>query len=97
MLRERGIDFEYRDYRLDPLSEAEIRDVLRLLDARPRDVLRRNDRAAKELGLTGRESDDELVALMAGHPTLLQRPIGVVEGRAAVGRPPERLLELIGG
>jgi len=96
LLDEKGIPYRYRDYVKNPLTEAEIRDVLKLLGLRPRDVLRTKDAAFQELGLTGDEPDAKLVAAMAKHPTLLQRPIGVEEGRAVVGRPPERLLELVG-
>lgn len=91
MLNEKGIEYRYREYTREPLSETEIRDVLRKLGLRARDVLRKND-----LGFTGEEPDDKLIAAMAGHPTLLQRPIGVAGDRAVVGRPPERLLELVG-
>ena len=95
MLDEKGIEYRYRDYVKKPLSEAEIRDVLKLLGLRPREVLRTKDPAFKELGLTGDEPDAQLIAAMAKHPTLLQRPIGIVGDRAMVGRPPERLLELV--
>lgn len=95
MLDEKGIPYRFRDYVKDPLTEAEIRDVLKLLGLRPKDVLRTKDPAVKELGLTGDEPDARLIAAMAKHPTLLQRPIGVVGDRAVVGRPPERLLELV--
>ena len=95
MLQERGIPFEYRDYRREPLSAEEIREVLDMLGIPARDVLRRRDKAFRELGLTGQEDDDRLIALMVEHPTLLQRPIGIFEGRAAVGRPIEKLLELV--
>lgn len=95
-MEERGVPYEYREYRQDPLEAGEVRSVLDSLDVGPKEVLRRNDRAFKELGLTGDEDDDTLVGLMADHPTLLQRPIGLYEGRAVVGRPPEKLLELVG-
>lgn len=94
MLDEKGIEYRYRDYVKNPLSEAEIREVLGRLGHRPKDVLRTKDAAFQALGLTGDEPDEELVAAMARHPTLLQRPIGVAGERAVVGRPPERLLEL---
>ena len=97
MLDEKGIPFEYREYRREPLSVGEIRELLDMLGAAPRDLLRSRDRAFKELGLTGAEEDDRLIALMAENPTLLERPIGVHDGRAVVGRPPARLLELGGG
>ncbi|MCP4205414.1 MAG: arsenate reductase (glutaredoxin) [bacterium] len=95
MLEEHGIDFDYREYRKEPLSEAEIRHVLALLEVGPKDVLRRRDKAFRELGLSGDEPDSILIAHMAAHPTLLQRPIGVVGDRAVIGRPVENLLSLV--
>ena len=97
LLDGKGIEYRYRDYVKNPLSEAEIREVLGHLGLRPRDVLRTKDRAFQELALTGEEPDAQLIAAMAQHPTLLQRPIGVLGDRAVVGRPPERLLELVAG
>lgn len=94
MLRDEGIEFNYREYRKRPLSEAEIRNVLGLLGVGPREVLRRRDRAFRELGLTGDEPDGALISHLAEHPTLLERPIGIRDGRAVIGRPPEALLEL---
>ena len=94
MLDEKGIEYRYRDYVREPLSEEEIRKVLRLLGVPARAVLRTKDAAFTALGLTGKEPEERLIELMARHPTLLQRPIGVAGGRAAVGRPPEALLEL---
>ena len=93
MLDEHGIEFTYREYRKDPLTRDELSDVLGKLGVGPREVLRGRD--AKKLGLSGDESDDQLLDLMAEHPTLLQRPIGVVGKRAAIGRPAENLLELV--
>ena len=95
MLDDEGAEYRYRDYKTEPLSKAELERVFKLLKKGPKDLLRRHDEAFKELGLTGDESDKKLIALMAEHPTLLQRPIGVVGKRAAVGRPPEALLELV--
>ncbi len=92
MLNEHDISHTYREYTKEPLSADEIRDVLTKLGCGPRDVLRGRD--AKKAGLSGSESDDELIALMADNPRLLQRPIGIVGDKAAVGRPPENLLSL---
>lgn len=96
MLDEKGIEYRYRDYRKEPLSVTEIERVLRLLGMPAGAVLRRRDKAFKELALTGDEPDSALAEAMSAHPTLLQRPIGVIGDRAVVGRPPERLLELVG-
>jgi arsenate reductase len=68
--------------------------VLDRLDLEPRGLLRSRDRAFKNLGLTGDEPGDRLIRLMANHPTLVQRPIGISGNRAVVGRPPENLLSL---
>ena len=93
MLEEHGAEFRYREYTKEPLTSAEIRSVLKKLKLGPRDVLRSRD--AKKLGLSGDESDAELVELMAEHPTLVQRPIAVRGRRAALGRPVENLLALV--
>ena len=97
MLEERGIEYRYREYTREPLDESELTRLFGLLGVRPGDLLRRRDRAFKELGLTGEEADGELVRHMAAHPTLLERPIGVLGDHAVVGRPPARLLELVAG
>lgn len=94
LLRERGVAFTYRDYDKEPLSEAELREVLGKLGARPRDVLRKRDKAYKALGLTGDEPDDTLLRHLAANPGLLQRPIGVRGDWAVLGRPVDKLLEL---
>ena len=92
MLNDNGIAHTYREYTKDPLSEAELRDVLTKLGKGPKDVLRKRD--ATKAGLTGEETDDQLIALMAENPRLLERPIGVLGDRAALGRPPENLLAI---
>ena len=92
MLNDNGIAHTYREYTKDPLSESELRSVLSKLGKGPQQVLRKRD--ATKAGLTGEETDDELISLMADNPRLLERPIGVVGERAAVGRPPEHLLTI---
>lgn len=96
LLKLNDVPYRYREYRKEPLSEQELREVLGLLGVGPKDVLRRHDRAFRDLKLTGNESDDELIRHMSAHPTLLQRPIGIYEGRAVVGRPPAKVLAMVG-
>ncbi len=93
LLNERGVAFTYREYTKEPLSVDELRDVLGKLGLGPRDVLRGAD--AKKAGLTGEEPDEALIAAMADNPRLLQRPIGIVGDRAALGRPVDNLLALL--
>ena len=94
MLQEHGVTHTYREYTKDPLTVDELRVLFQQLGQGPRDVLRARD--AKKAGLTGDETDDALIALMADNPRLLQRPIGVRGDRAVVGRPVEDLLTLLG-
>ena len=68
--------------------------MLGKLGMKPRELLRKGDAANRVLGLTGDEAEDVLVQHMSEHPTLLQRPIGILNDKAVVGRPPEKLLEL---
>ena len=97
MLDEKGIPYRYREYTREPLTENEIRKILRLLGISARGLLRTKDSAYGDLGLAGEKPDDELIRAMAHHPTLIQRPIGRLPGKAVLGRPPERLLELVEG
>ena len=93
LLTEHGVDFEQVDYHVFPLSEDEIRALLAKAGVGPREVLRQREPEYAEL--SGDESDDELIALMAEHPALLQRPIVEVGDRAVLARPPERALDLL--
>lgn len=98
LLTERGIDMERVNYHVAGLTEEEIRELLRKAGAGPRDVLRAREPLYAELGLAdGGHSDDELIALMAQHPQLVQRPIVVRGDRAVLARPIERALELLDG
>jgi len=94
LLDEKGIAYTRRDNMKEPLSAAEIKAVLKKAKLGPKDVLRTRDPAYKELGLNGDESDAKLIAHMAEHPGLLNRPFGVKGARAVFGRPIENLLEL---
>ena len=95
MLKAHSIPHRYQEYTREPLSIDELTVLFGKLGCSPKKLLRKRDKAYKTLGLTGQESDATLIAHMAEHPTLLQRPIGVLGDRAVVGRPPENLLTLV--
>ncbi len=96
LLRERGIDFEAVDFHLEPLSEDEIRELVAKTRAPARELFRAREPVYAELGLGGREVDDEeSIRLMAAHPTLMQRPVVERGDRAVLARPVERVLELL--
>jgi arsenate reductase len=99
LLDERGVDFERVNFHVDPLSPDQIRDLLGKAGVAPAEALRVNEPVYASLALALAERDvpdDELIALMAEHPELLQRPIVVRGDRAVLARPPERVLELLG-
>ncbi len=95
MLNEHDVEFNYREYTQEPLSRDELVEVFAQLGVEPAELLRKRDATKLGLGLTGDEDAETLLDHMAKHPTLLQRPIAVLDGRAVVGRPVEKLLELI--
>jgi arsenate reductase (glutaredoxin) len=98
LLEERGVDFDRVDYHVEPLSESEIRELVRKTGRPARDLFRAREPVHQELGLGDREADDdEAIALMAEHPELMQRPVVVRGDRAVLGRPVERVLELLDG
>lgn len=90
------MDFEKVNYYAEPIGEEKLRELLRKMGAGPREVLRTGEAVYRELGLGGREvSDDELIRLMAENPDLIQRPIVERGDRAVLGRPTERIRELL--
>jgi len=96
LLRESGIPFEKVNYYAEPLSRKKLTELVRKLNLKPRELLRKGEAIYKELGLGERElSDSELIALMVEHPDLLQRPIVERGDRAVLGRPTENVKELL--
>ena len=96
LLQARGIEPELVYYLETPPDEAHIRSLLRMLGLPARALLRTGEPEFAALGLGDAVLDDDaLVAAMAAHPNLIERPVFVHGGRAVVGRPPERVLELL--
>lgn len=96
LLDEEGIDFGRVDYFVDALSRKQLSTLLHKAGLMPRDVLRKRDRAYKELGLGDPAvSDDLILDAIVDHPGLLQRPIVERGGRALLARPVERVRDLL--
>jgi arsenate reductase len=95
LLEERGIPFERVNYHVDPLPEDKIRELVEKTGRPAAELLRKGETAYAE-HVEGRDlSDDELIALMAEHPPLLERPVVERGSRAVLARPVERVLELL--
>ena len=96
LLRERGVEPEVVEYLKQPPSAAEIDRLLTLLGMEPRQLIRRGEVVYKELGLDDPSlSRAMLIEAMANQPILIERPIAVRGERAALGRPPQKVLELL--
>jgi arsenate reductase len=96
LIEERGITPKVVEYLNTPPSPAALKAILKKLGLKPSDLLRKSEPRYAELGLKDRTLDDDaLIALMAENPILIERPIVVAGGKAAIGRPPEKVLEIL--
>lgn len=93
---ELGVDHEVILYVKTPPDATTLRDIIAKLEDPPTDLVRR-DSTWKKLGLTEQDAQttDQIVDLLVRHKTLLQRPIVVTDTAAIVGRPKERIRELL--
>jgi arsenate reductase len=96
LLEARGVKPKVIEYLKTPPSAAELKAILKKLGLSPRDLVRKGEALFAELGLKDRQlSDDQLITLMVANPILIERPIVVSGGKAAIGRPPEKVLEIL--
>ena len=96
ILQDHYCDIEIINYLEIDLDVSLIKDVLKKLSLKPRDILRTSEQDYKDNNLKEDDfSDDELIDYMIKHPKLIERPIVIKGHRAVLGRPPENVLELI--
>ncbi len=96
LLRQRGIEPHVIEYLTAPPSAAEIERILSLLGLEPRQLMRRKEAEYRDNGLGDPALDrTALIAAMAAHPRLIERPIVLAGGKAALGRPPEAVLDIL--
>ncbi len=95
MFRENDIGYEQVNYFIDELSEEKLRDLLAKANLSPFDAVRKNETVYNELKVSEVKEADELIKIIARHPSLLQRPIVEVGERAVLARPVEKAIDLI--
>lgn len=96
LLQSRGLQPLVIDYQQTPPSIAQLRELLALLKLPARELMRSGEEAYARLGLDNPAlGEGDLLAAIAAHPILLQRPIVVNGQRALIARPPELLLEFL--
>jgi arsenate reductase len=84
------------NYYLEPLSEKKLRELIKKIGIKPRELLRTGESIYRELELSKKDlSDDEIISLMIAHPDLIQRPIVERGDRAVLGRPTENVKALL--
>ena len=84
------------EYLKTPPTADELDNLLGMLEMEPRELMRKREAEYKELGLDNESlTRDQLIAAMVEHPKLIERPIAVSGKRAVMGRPTERVLELV--
>lgn len=96
LIRDRGIEPKIVEYLETPPDAATLGEILDQLGKAPREVMRKKEAPYKALGL-----DDEglsraaLIEAMVANPILIERPIVCANGKAALGRPPEAVAEIL--
>ena len=95
MIEEKGIEPNIVEYLNAPPSEAELESILTQLAIEPDALMRKGEDEYKEHFKGKTLSRAQTIRLMIQHPKVIERPIVVSNGKAAVGRPPESVLDIL--
>jgi len=96
LLEERGVQVDIIEYLKEAPSKTELESVLELLNMEPRELMRKGETVYKELDLKNESlSSAQLITAMLENPILIERPIVLANGKAAIGRPPESVLDIL--
>jgi arsenate reductase len=96
LLQEHGHTPEIVEYLTSPPTAGELAVVLGMLGMAPRDVMRKGEAVFKELNLSDDSlTDEQLIDAMVANPILIERPIVITASKAAIGRPPESVLDIL--
>lgn len=95
ILKEGGKEFEVVEYLKTPPTAEQLREITALLNKKPQDIVRKNEKLYKE-EFSGKDlTDDEWLTVLASNPILIERPIVTDGKKAVIGRPPENVREQI--
>jgi arsenate reductase len=96
LLRDRGIEPDIIEYLDIPPDRRELELLLEWLGIGVRDLIRTKEPVYKELGLGEPDIDDDaLLDAIVENPILMERPVVVANGKARIGRPPEKILDIL--
>ena len=96
LLNDKGLEPKIVEYLTSPPDAATLKGILSKLGLEARQLMRRGEALYRELNLDAPElSEDDLIAAMVANPILIERPIVLASGKAALGRPPESVLNIL--
>jgi arsenate reductase len=95
ILQDKGVEFETIEYLKTPPTQKEIKGLLKMLDMKAQDIVRKGEPLYKEKFADKKLSESEWVKALVENPILIERPIIVKGNKAIIGRPPEKVLELL--
>ncbi len=96
LLQQRGVKPQVIEYLQTPPTVKELEAILQMLDMKPRDLIRKGESLYKEQELDReRLTHGQLISAMIHSPILIERPIVIANGKAAIGRPPENVLAIL--
>ncbi len=95
LLEEKGVDADIVKYLDTPPSKEELVEMLKMLGVSARELMRTKEAIYKELNLKEETDEEKLIEAMVSNPKLIERPIVIKEGKAAIGRPIENIVELL--
>jgi arsenate reductase len=95
LLQEKGVAFETIEYLKTPPTQAQLKDLLKMLGMNAEDIVRKGEPLYKETFAGKKLTEAQWIKVLADNPILIERPIVVKGNKAVIGRPPENVLELL--
>ncbi|UCE93298.1 MAG: arsenate reductase (glutaredoxin) [Flavobacteriaceae bacterium] len=95
IVNEANVDFEIREYLKEPVSVEELTDIIKKLNIPAIELVRKNEKDWKENFKNKNLSEQEVIEAMVSFPKLIERPIFVKGEKAVIGRPPEKIKDLL--
>ncbi|WP_298540751.1 arsenate reductase (glutaredoxin) [uncultured Aquimarina sp.] len=95
ILEEKNEDLDIIKYLDTPLTEKKISEIIDLLGIKPIDLVRKNEAIWKQEYKGKDFTDNELIKIMCDHPKLIERPIVIKNNKAIIGRPPEKVVDIL--
>ncbi len=95
LLQEQGAETEIVKYLNETLTVERLRELLEMLAIEPRELMRTKEAIYRELKLKEEQDPEKLIEAMVAHPKLIERPIVIRDGKAVIGRPIEKVIDLL--